>query len=509
MLLACSGTRRRSSPTASCPRSAGGASCPTWATAPGRGRRRPRRLEQVIAHPLVALLVVVAVARRRRRGELGQLALLPLPGRAATRSSCARASCSASTGRCRSSGSRPSSCRARCWRGCIGLAQVVVQSAGGSDSHLRLSFLDLRPRRGAARAPARARRPLRRGGALRRRRRRRHPDAAPAGRAPQPAAVRHPGARGPQRPALRRDDPARVDDRPRGASWSRPCSAPGSAASGRSPSPACPPCSRSPSASPSSRVKELLTHGNFHLADTGTGVRVQEGLTDLRTTTIPLHRIQALELVQPLWWRPLGLVADPGQRRRRAGRRRRRRGPRDDPAAGRHARRRPPGAVRSWRPGLPHALWDARRPRRRPGPRLAPGVEPQPGPLDPLSWRRNAWTVDPSAVLLRSGRLTRRAVAVPHARVQSLTLRQGWLERRLRAGDRPGRAGPRAGRPGARAPRGRGRRGVPRRGLASGPASARRSARSGAPISCTRPFGVGGLDPAPAGNPRTREVMTP
>ena len=55
-----------------------------------------------------------------------------------------------------------------------------------------------------------------------------------------------------------------------------------------------------------SRVKELLTHGNFHLADAGTGVRVQEGLTDLRTTTIPLHRIQALELVQPLWWRPVG-----------------------------------------------------------------------------------------------------------------------------------------------------------------------------------------------------------
>ena len=34
-------------------------------------------------------------------------------------------------------------------------------------------------------------------------------------------------------------------------------------------------------------------------------------------------------------------------------------------------------------------------------------------------------------MLLRSGRLTRRAIAVPHARIQSLTLRQGWLETRL------------------------------------------------------------------------------
>jgi putative membrane protein len=34
-------------------------------------------------------------------------------------------------------------------------------------------------------------------------------------------------------------------------------------------------------------------------------------------------------------------------------------------------------------------------------------------------------------VLLRHGRLTRRAIAVPHARIQSLTVRQGWLETRL------------------------------------------------------------------------------
>ena len=51
--------------------------------------------------------------------------------------------------------------------------------------------------------------------------------------------------------------------------------------------------------------------------------------------------------------------------------------------------------------------------------------------LDPLSWRRNAWSDGATAVLLRSGRLTRRAVAVPHARIQSLTVTQGWLESRL------------------------------------------------------------------------------
>lgn len=48
------------------------------------------------------------------------------------------------------------------------------------------------------------------------------------------------------------------------------------------------------------RGKEMLTHGNFRLVDVGTGVRVTEGLTDLRTMTIPLNRVQALEVIQPI-----------------------------------------------------------------------------------------------------------------------------------------------------------------------------------------------------------------
>jgi putative membrane protein len=178
------------------------------------------------------------------------------------------------------------------------------------------------------------------------------------------------------------------------------------------------------------RVKELMTHGNFHITDTGSGVRVQEGLTDLRTTTIPLHRIQALELVQPLWWRTLGWW------RIRVN------------VAGAHA-----GGDRDQSHEttlLPvGTLDDAHRVLAVVAPLLSPrvvhdaalGDGPQPGwrpvsartrLLDPLSWRRNAWTVDPYAVLLRRGRLTRRAVAVPHARVQSLGMSQGWLEGRLR-----------------------------------------------------------------------------
>ncbi len=177
------------------------------------------------------------------------------------------------------------------------------------------------------------------------------------------------------------------------------------------------------------RLKELLTHGNFHLADAGTGVRVQEGLTDLRATTIPIHRIQALELVQPLWWRPLGWwrirvnVAGSGSQGEGEGQR--------------ETTLLPVGTLGDAltvlalvAPGVPAAAWD--------GAALGEGGDaPWRGQtrrarwFDPLSWRRKGWSDVSTAVLLRSGRLTRRAVAVPHARIQSLTLNQGWLESRL------------------------------------------------------------------------------
>ena len=311
----------------------------------------------------------------------------------------------------------------------IGLAQVVVQSAGGSDSHLRLAFLAL-PRAeqlrdellvlagrsdevahsaavdadGIPRARDGARPPPR------------HP-ASPCSRCPTAAS------------SSRRSCTARRSSS--AASSSRRVLGTGLGAVGPLALAGVPALIPVVIGVAASRVKELLTHGNFRLADTGTGVRLQEGLTDLRTTTIPLHRIQALELVQPLWWRA------PGWWRIRVNVAGAQGG--GDGDEGRESTLLPvgtledvpPGAVRRGARACRTQLWDVAALGNGPDPGWHP-VSSRTRALDPLSWRRNAWTVDPYAVLLRSGRLTRRAVAVPHARVQSLALRQGWLERRLR-----------------------------------------------------------------------------
>ncbi|MGW9552310.1 PH domain-containing protein [Citricoccus zhacaiensis] len=52
--------------------------------------------------------------------------------------------------------------------------------------------------------------------------------------------------------------------------------------------------------------------------------------------------------------------------------------------------------------------------------------------LDPLTWKRNAYRSTDTMVLLRSGRIERYLVLMPHERIQSIGLHQGPLERRLR-----------------------------------------------------------------------------
>ncbi len=301
----------------------------------------------------------------------------------------------------------------------------------------------------------------------------------PGGAAPL-TARRRPIARGAagagraQRAALRRDDAPhlhrsssvrrhRASPRCRGrgrrrrAHRPRPRSSSASAATGSGS------CS-STATSPSSEVADSL--------------RIRHGLTDLRTTTIPLHRVQAVEVLQPCGGvRSAGGGSgstSPGSTARDAGRR-----ARDDGAAGRDLRRRRLRCSGSSTAALRPA--DPRRGRRGRG--ASRGLDPRrrraSRMLDPLSWRRNGYAVSDDSVIARRGRLTRRAVVVPHARIQSLTAAArasssgpwGWRRSRLVSTPGPVLAGaaPSRGRRGGATPRGGGGAGAAWRGEAGRP----------------------------------------
>jgi putative membrane protein len=178
------------------------------------------------------------------------------------------------------------------------------------------------------------------------------------------------------------------------------------------------------------RVGELLKHGNFRLADTGSAARIQHGLTDKRTTTVPLHRIQAVGMVQPLWWRPLGWwrvsvnVAGIGH----------------DPTGNDNdddTTVLPVGTLDQALDVLTlldPALSEDDLRRAALGDGREGGwtlVSARARVLDLLSWRRSGFAVSPHSLMVRHGRLWRRVSVMPHARVQSLSLSEGPLDRRL------------------------------------------------------------------------------
>lgn len=176
-----------------------------------------------------------------------------------------------------------------------------------------------------------------------------------------------------------------------------------------------------------SRVKELLVHGNFAIARTATALRVRHGLTDLRNATVPLHRVQAVEVLQPLWWRPWGWWRVRVNVAGVHG------GDGDDDETvllpvGTAAEAMTVLSALGAHPEDPVLLEALHGDGGEPGWTGPPASARW---LDPWSWRRTGYALAARALYVRRGRWTRRAVVVPHARVQSLALRQGPLQSRL------------------------------------------------------------------------------
>lgn len=170
----------------------------------------------------------------------------------------------------------------------------------------------------------------------------------------------------------------------------------------------------------------LVRNANFTLHHQGDRLLVRHGLTDLRSTSVPLHRIQAAELVQPVlwrfpgWWQVRVNVAGAGSED----------GPTESLLLPVGTREEALAVLGLVRPGIPAPLAVAALEGEGPdhGFTVAPS---RVRPVDPLSWRRRGYAVTQDCVLVRAGALRRRLQVVPHARVQSLTLDQGPLQRRL------------------------------------------------------------------------------
>jgi putative membrane protein len=162
-------------------------------------------------------------------------------------------------------------------------------------------------------------------------------------------------------------------------------------------------------------VRRLLTEYGFTVAEAADGLRLQQGLLDTRSSTIPPGRVQTIRLTQPLLWRPFGWVrvevdvagyAPGGDQQVTTGALL--------PVAPRELAEKLVARVL----GGPLPVADARPPR---GARLRA----------PASYRRLAIGTDDRHLVSTYGIATTTVDVVPLAKVQSLRWTQGPLQRRL------------------------------------------------------------------------------
>ncbi len=180
-------------------------------------------------------------------------------------------------------------------------------------------------------------------------------------------------------------------------------------------------------------VSRFLKSLRYSIAATPDGVRVGFGLLTTSNETLPPGRIHSIQISQPILWRPLDWWMIKVNRASRSS---------TEGANGQQNTTILPVGNRD----------DARRVLGLLAPTLADeesldfvtaalvsrghdGFVTSPRRARPIrwfSWRRNGFALRPGAILLRKGAIWREIVMVPAARVQSVSLGQGPLLRRMR-----------------------------------------------------------------------------
>jgi len=169
-------------------------------------------------------------------------------------------------------------------------------------------------------------------------------------------------------------------------------------------------------------LRRVFADWGFRIAVDPAGLRLRHGLLDKRTQTVPPRRVQAVGITAPLLWRPLGWlrtrldVAGYGPNAIEQGVR----GGALLPVADRPTTRTVIGQVLG--------DVDIEALPLRPIPRKARW-------LSPLAWRKRAFGYTDEVVAARDGWLTERLAVARLARVQSVRVIQGPLQRRLGLAD--------------------------------------------------------------------------
>ncbi len=166
--------------------------------------------------------------------------------------------------------------------------------------------------------------------------------------------------------------------------------------------------------------RRVLGQFRYTLAETPAGLRITRGLTSLSSGTVPVQRIQAVRIAEPVLWRRIGrarvdlAVLGLGGLTT------------DEDQAGSSSIMLPIGRREDVRVAL-DAVWpglDLDAVPLRPAPRRA-------RPVAPLTLRTVAHGWNAQVVVLRRGWWTRTTWVIPHARVQSARIEQGPVSRRL------------------------------------------------------------------------------
>ncbi len=166
---------------------------------------------------------------------------------------------------------------------------------------------------------------------------------------------------------------------------------------------------------------QTIRHWHFTLTRTRKGLRVAHGVTTLTSASVPIDRIQGVFVTQSPLWRPFGIhkVAMDVLGRSFAHER-------DEQSAGGGVLV-PAGSRDDVRAAL-GAIW--------PGTDLDrldwTPVERRARWLHPVGLQWHDWHVDETFAITRSGVLAPSVTVIPHARVQSVAIRQGPLQRAFR-----------------------------------------------------------------------------